>query len=276
MDERMREAFSQVQAEEALKQRTLAYLSRETGGWRTAPRRRVRPVLTAAACAACLLMTLGSLWLYFTPAAYISVDVNPSLELTVNRFDRVIAVTGRNDDGTALAENLHVRFLNYTQALDQVLDSAPISELLAQDEALSITVAGADEDRTQAMLTQVSSCTANRGTVYCHGSDLQTAEEAHDHGLSCGKYQMLLALQDQDPSVTAEDVRDRTMHQLREWLAELEGSGSGAGSQQAQAGNGQDPAGGGQAGGSQSPAGWGQAGNGQGPGHHQHGNHHEE
>lgn len=254
MDDRMREAFAQVRAEDALKNRTLAYLARETGGWRAAPRRRPRPLLTAAACAACLLMTLGSFWLYFTPAAYISVDVNPSLELTVNRFDRVIAVEGRNDDGTALAASLDLRFLDYTAALEQVLDSDTIADLLAQNEPLSITVAGDDEARTAEMLSQVSACASDRGTAYCHAADLQTAKAAHDQGLSCGKYQMLLALQALDPTVTAEDVRDRTMEQLRSWLAQLEGSPA---PQQGQAGSGQGQTGSGQA-----------AGHGHGHGHH--------
>lgn len=260
MDERLREAFAQVRAEDALKERTLRCLARETGGWQTAPRRRARPLLTAAACAACLLLSLGSLWLYFTPAAYISVDVNPSLELTVNRFDRVIALEGRNDDGTILAEELDVRFLDYTAALEQVLDSGAIADLLARNEPLTITVAGSDETRTAEMLSQVSACAAGRGTAYCHAADLQTAEKAHDCGLSCGRYRMLLALQALDPSITAEDVRDRTMRQLQSWLAELGGSGAVSAPQQGQAG-GQNGSGQGQSG-----AGW-QSG-GHGHGHH--------
>lgn len=222
MDEQLREAFAQVRAEEALKERTLACLERETGGWRAAPRRRARPLLTAAACAACLLMTLGSLWLYFTPAAYISVDVNPSLELTVNRFDRVIALKGLNDDGAALAEELNVRFLDYTAALERVLDSDVIAGLLSREETVSITVAGADEARTAEMLSQVSACAAGRGNTDCHGADLQTAQAAHSHNLSCGKYQMLLELQALDPAVTAEDIRGMTMKQLQAWLEALE------------------------------------------------------
>jgi hypothetical protein len=233
MDERMREAFAQVRAEEDLKQRTLACLARQTGGWQKAPPRR-RPLVTAAACAACLLLTMGSLWLYFTPAAYISVDVNPSLELTVNRFDRVIALDGCNDDGTALAQTLHVRFLDYQEALARVRDSDVITACLSRDEALSITVAGTDEARTAEMLAQVSACAADRGAADCRAADLETAEAAHGQGLTCGKYQMLLALQALDPEITAEDVRERTMSQLRSWLAELEdGAESAASGQQA-------------------------------------------
>lgn len=226
MDERVQAAFAQVRAEDALKARTLSYLAQATGGWgaAAAPRQRRKSLAAAAACAACLLMALGSLWLYFTPAAYISVDVNPSVELTVNRFDRVIALTGRNADGTALARSLDVRFLDYTQALEQVLDSGAIADCLDRGETLSITVAGDGEARTAEILTQVTACAESRGSASCHAADLQTAQAAHDHGLSCGKYRMLLELQALDPEITADDVRERTMGQLRQWLAELEDS----------------------------------------------------
>ena len=222
MDEQLREAFAQVRAEEDLKKRTLDYLSQKTSGWSSVSRRRARPWAMAAACAACMLMTIGSLWLYFTPAAYISVDVNPSVELTVNRFDRVISLKGLNDDGAALAEDLNVRFLEYTEALEQVLNSDTIADLLSQEETVSITVAGDDEARTAEMLSQVSACAAGRGNTLCHSTDLQTAQVAHDQGLSCGKYRMLLELQALDPAVTAEDIRGMTMKQLQAWLEALE------------------------------------------------------
>ena len=222
MDEQLREAFAQVRAEEDLKKRTLDYLSQKTSGWSSVSRRRARPWAMAAACAACMLMTIGSLWLYFTPAAYISVDVNPSVELTVNRFDRVISLKGLNDDGAALAEDLNVRFLEYTEALEQVLNSDTIADLLSQEETVSITVAGDDEARTAEMLSQVSACAAGRGNTLCHSTDLQTAQAAHDQGLSCGKYRMLLELQALDPAVTAEDIRGMTMKQLQAWLEALE------------------------------------------------------
>ena len=54
-----------------------------------------------------LTVTLwGGTWLYFTPTMEISVDINPSIELGVNRFDRVISVDGYNEDGQALAQLL--------------------------------------------------------------------------------------------------------------------------------------------------------------------------
>lgn len=61
-------------------------------------------------------------WLYFTPTAAISIDINPSIELEVNRFGRVLSVTGYNDDGRVLADSLPIKHLGYADAAEQVQD----------------------------------------------------------------------------------------------------------------------------------------------------------
>ena len=77
-----------------------------------------------------LLALLGGRWLYFTPMAAISIDINPSLELSVNRFDRVIAITGFNEDGQALSDALDVKYKNYAQAVEQILHHDSVTALL--------------------------------------------------------------------------------------------------------------------------------------------------
>mgnify|MGYP006964182038 CR=1 FL=1 len=54
-------------------------------------------VLSVAACL--LLLFLGGRQFYFIPTVKISIDINPSMELGVNRFDRIVSVEGYNDDG---------------------------------------------------------------------------------------------------------------------------------------------------------------------------------
>ena len=43
---------------------------------------------------------------YYTPYGYINIDINPSLELKYNRFERVLDVKGINLDGVEIANNL--------------------------------------------------------------------------------------------------------------------------------------------------------------------------
>ena len=121
MYDRMKDAFDGVHAEEALKEKTREYLYKKTNGY---SKKKVfhhgfRYGLSAVACA--LLIFIGGNWLYFTPTAEISIDINPSIELSVNRFDRVISVNGYNEDGDILAEQLDIKFADYTEAIDEVM-----------------------------------------------------------------------------------------------------------------------------------------------------------
>ncbi len=116
MNNRIKEAFGDVHAEESLKRGALDAVRRLTHGYRRrVVTRRLAPAL------ACLMIALGGMGgLYFTPTSVISIDVNPSLELSVNRFDRVVGVTSYNEDGRALVQELTLTHQNYAEAVEQV------------------------------------------------------------------------------------------------------------------------------------------------------------
>lgn len=219
MREQIRDAFGAVHADEALKERTRAFLAERAYG-RRRPRPAVRRLALAAACLV-LLVTLGGWRAYFTPTASVSIEVNPWVELSVNRFDRVIGVTGRNDDGAALAEDLGLRFLTCDQAIQAVLTDSRVAALLAEDAVMTIAVTGEDEGQCGRLLSGAERCTAGEDNAYCYCASGQEAREASEAGLSCGKYRAYLALRELDPSVTAEEVRDMTLSQLRDRIAAL-------------------------------------------------------
>ncbi|MEG2212985.1 MAG: hypothetical protein RRY35_03705, partial [Clostridiales bacterium] len=55
-----------------------------------------------SALAVCCLLVCGlsgGAYAYLTPAYYVSMDVNPSVEYTLNTFDRVLSVHAVNEDG---------------------------------------------------------------------------------------------------------------------------------------------------------------------------------
>lgn len=220
MDNKLRAAFAAVHAEPELKAAARAAVAR-----RAARRRGLgRPLglALAAACAVCLV--LGGGWLWLTPAARISIDVNPSLELAVNRFDRVVAVEGCNADGAALARTLDLTCMPYEEAVDAVLQSETVADLLAGDAVVEIAVAGADETRCARLLEGVRTCTAGQGNARCYCADAEEWEEAHALGLSCGRYRAYQALAALDPAVTPEDVNAMTMREIRDRIAELSGT----------------------------------------------------
>lgn len=260
---KVREAFDAVQAEEPLKERTTQAVLQAMHAKAEHRRRRFVPVL---ALAACLLLAAGAggHHLYFTPTTVLSIDINPSLEMDINRFDRVIALNGYNDDGAALAAALDVQNLRYDEAVDELLANATIADCLARGEELAIAVVQAQDDAAQsgAVLDYVSGCTDRHENAHCYALEAGDAQlaEAHDAGLSCGKYHVYQALLAYDPSLTVEEAQQMTMRELRDLLAQYQGQSP------------PDPG----ANGAQQGQGYG-AGNGGGQGRHNgvgHGRHH--
>lgn len=73
-----------------------------------------RKISIIAAAAAIIIMGTGT-WSYASPYSYVSLDVNPSIEYTVNRFERVINVIAVNDDGEKIIEDLAIGNLKNTK-----------------------------------------------------------------------------------------------------------------------------------------------------------------
>lgn len=64
-----------------------------------------RRLAAAAACFMAVVFMTTGVYAYYTPYSYVSMDINPSVALTLNRFDRVIAVEPLTEDAVTLLED---------------------------------------------------------------------------------------------------------------------------------------------------------------------------
>lgn len=218
MHEKIRDAFDSVHAEQELKDKTRAAIARRAH--RRAPRWAWQPMQLAMAGACAAAVVVGGSWLYLTPTVHISIDVNPSLELGVNRFDRVVSVKGYNEDGRMLADSVHVTFMDYTDAVNEILQSDTVESLLAGDAVLEIGVIGNEGTQREQMMAAVQTCTEDSQNTYCYTADTHELEEAHENGLSYGKYRAYLELQAVDPDATPEEVQGLTMREIHDLIDE--------------------------------------------------------
>lgn len=219
MNGKIKEAFNQVQAEEALKSRTKAFLAQKTRGY-TKPAKRPSRIY-AVACVCSLLFLIGGRWLYFTPTSEISIEIKPSFELSINRFDRVFSVNSLNADGQEIINALDLKFKNYADAIDQILENQDIVTLLSNGEIMTITVMGPNETQSAKIFSQVEACTAGHRNTYCHFSSSEEAAGANITGLSHGKYRAFLEIQSLDPGITPEEIQGMTMREIRDLMNEL-------------------------------------------------------
>ncbi len=225
MNDRIKNAFDTIRAEERLKAETREYIARKAYGRRTPGFCMRRWAAAAAAFLFFVLAGIGGGLLYFTPTSVISVDVNPSIELGVNRFDKVVSVKGYNEDGRALASSLHVRFLDYRDALDRLLKDTGLSKYVEEGQLVSVTVTGKSEKKSEEMLADVTSCTASvNENISCSCGNYEQMSAAHAAGMSFGKYKAYLELKSLDPEITEEDVRGLTMRQIRDMTDARSGS----------------------------------------------------
>ena len=221
MDKRIKVAFDTVQAPERLKRKTRATLRKKTFDYgrnllrlRSARRRLAAGLLTLF-----LVLTVSGIW-YF-PTTSIGMDVNPSVELKVNALDRVISLKGRNSDGVALAAELDVAGMPYDDAMQRILLSRSLEPYLAQGSTITITVAGGDEAHGEEMLSNVLcrayNIAAEENVVY-YQVDWETVRAAQAAGLCIPRYLAWQQLLEEDPSITAEDVKQLPKEQIHQMV----------------------------------------------------------
>lgn len=240
LENRVRDAFDCVKADEGLKDATKGFLreARQHENGRGTKKRLFHPAARLAFVTACatlaVFLGIGSYALLWMPVAYVSIDVNPSLELELNRLDRVIDVRAYNEDGEEIAGNISVKGLRYEDAIERIVGSEKMQPYLTEDAALTFTVAtdsALKEERMVAEIARSSGCLEHGGSSVA--ADMSLVGEAHENGLSLGKYLVYRLLLEYEPTVTVQDCHDMSMSQLHGMLEEHR-SGAGHGNGQGQ------------------------------------------
>lgn len=219
MRNQIRDAFDSIEASAELKKQTHDYLMKK--------KRRhfifTRHISVPALCSFILIVLAAFGWsVYQTPVVAISIDINPSIELKVNCFDRVIGVEGFNEEGDLLAKKINLKNMSYERAVETLLGNEAIATYLSDERFVSITVACNNQDQSEAIRQKLQRNTADcQFEVFCMAGNSDDVEKAHEVGLSLGKYRAFEQLQALDSSITVEDVKDKTMRELHDWITEL-------------------------------------------------------
>jgi len=81
--------------------------------------------VSAIAAGALFILGIGyGAYSYTVPYSYVDVDINPSIELTVNIYDRIIKMEALNDDGKKILENRNLKNTSLQSGVAQILSIA--------------------------------------------------------------------------------------------------------------------------------------------------------
>ena len=218
----MKEAFDQIHASQELKECTRRQVFQAMEAQSKPARAVWKPVCALAACLLVVVLGLGGWKVYFTPTSVISIDINPSLEVDVNRLGRVIGLHGYNQDGEEFVATLDVLHQDYQTAVDEILNSNTIVDCLDRGEFLSVSVVELSGNQGEEITTYVSNCTSGHHNVSCSTISSVEAQEAHHVGLSYGKYQIYTLIAAYNPDFTPGEANEMTMRELRDLLDSLQ------------------------------------------------------
>ncbi len=106
-----------------------------------------KPLSGVAGLAACLcIVFFGYYQPNFTPYGALRIQINPDVELTLSRTDRVLELEGLNADGRVLIEGYDYGGKDREDVTGELVERAIDMGYLSGGETVSITVTSADAD----------------------------------------------------------------------------------------------------------------------------------
>ena len=108
------------------------------------PMARRRKGLPLALCACVLLALCIGGFGFFHTAAIISIGGGPDLELSVNRFQRVLAASGYSETGETVLSGISLRYQRLDDALETVARSMEEQVCLTGEQDIPVAVDGGD------------------------------------------------------------------------------------------------------------------------------------
>ena len=159
--------------------------------------------------------------------AYVTIDINPSVELIVNGQEEVVYVNALNEDAEVLLSGLDLIGMNVDEATDLIIQTAielgyidvEASDTVVQVSCTSDTALG--EQIRERVKAAVNTAFQNRG-VYGRATDKafgqEFVEEAEGYGVTPGFLFLAKAVVAVQDEITLEDALLMTQEDLRDIL----------------------------------------------------------
>lgn len=246
LEVQVKEAFDSVRLPEDVRMRTYAAITSAhqnkhaplTSKAPRSVRSKRRLQRFAYGVAACLVLSLVG---YFgvsyvaVPTAYIDVDVNPSIELAVNRFDHVVGIEAINDDGEEIFGETAVIGMPSTEAVEELMKDISEAGYNLNDSFLEVSVLSDNAEQAISLESDINALMTECGySGSCNVVDESVREAAHHSNMGVGKYLSVQELLKVDSSMTMDECSHMSMRQIRN-LIDAHGEHIEEGSDQADA-----------------------------------------
>ena len=154
------------------------------------------------------------------------IDVNPSLEISLNRFDNVSSVKYLNEDAENALKGTDLIGCSPEEALETVLNAYDKHGYFDGEAELYISVLDENGESSQELLNRLKShAEKSKGNrkynVNTCTLSKEDRENAQKHDVSPGKYQIISRIIEQSPDYSVEELKDFSMSELKKIEKEL-------------------------------------------------------
>ncbi|MGI6607381.1 MAG: PepSY domain-containing protein [Erysipelotrichaceae bacterium] len=151
-------------------------------------------------------------------AATISLDINPSIEISLDENDKVVEIVGKNSEGKEVIEGLNVIGCEVNTALTSLIN-ALVKHGYLNDSANSILVTVNNEDMTTDIMEMLQEALSEEdfaGSVVCQNlrNDPKLVELANKYNISIGRAQLITELIELDDTYQIEELVKLNVNQL--------------------------------------------------------------
>lgn len=175
-------------------------------------------IAAIAACLALVACLIGGTADFLRPVAYVGIDVNPSVELTLNRFDIVVGTHALNDDGQQALNEASCMWRPFDDVARDL--DGTMRTIAGEDAVVEVSIDCDNESRYAALAAQSNNCFGRNGEAHCNRTSAEERQAAHDSGMGVAKYRAYQALQEAGVDISAEKCASMSMRELRDLLAE--------------------------------------------------------
>ena len=223
----LQKTFDKIRAEEELKKKTLHFVRNTRQKKGESHKKMSFSSHHVVMICLMMIMFLGGTYSYFKPVSYISMDVNPSIELTINSFNRVIGVQAFNEEGKVVLFELSLQHKEYDEAALLIMEKITDLGYWKEDSSVFITVQSDNLNRESTILETIEMGVDSHmethhtgGQVDIFSVDSETRKCAHREGMSTAKYLAILQLQELDLTTTMEEHCKRSIKEIKQMIEE--------------------------------------------------------
>lgn len=153
---------------------------------------------------------------YQETLSYVSIDINPSLQFTLNSDEKIIEVTGLNKDATTIINTLHIIDKPLLEALPILFSNITFQSYL-KDGIIEVGVYSSNNDTSSKIEKEVNTYLqkhVDSGSYHCSSIDQSTVNGANAHHTSFGKYRVIDMILMYDTSKSIEELKRLSMKEL--------------------------------------------------------------